>query len=284
MTVRGPLESTEAYQRREQGLLGVAPDWKRFPWWMLIIFLFALIVTYNVFTNSFYQETIVFLSVGVRNTIIITLASYALALLIGLIAAFGRISDNPVAYTLATLYVEVIRGIPLLVLLIYFALVLMPALANTEAVSGTWAEDVIFRDEIIRAIIALAIGYGAYLAEIYRAGIEAVDKGQIEAARALGLSEWKTMRLIVLPQAVRVIIPPLGNDFIAMLKDSSLVFAIGVADLTFRGRLQLTRTFRTLEVWNMVALLYLIMTLILSLLVQLTERRLNKLQGHDTNS
>ena len=125
-----------------------------------------------------------------------------------------------------------------------------------------------------RAIVALTVSYSAYLAEIFRAGIEAVPKGQVEAAASLGLTRWQVFRLVVLPQAIRTVLPPLGNDFVAMIKDSALVSALGVQDITQLGKVYSASTFLFFETYNVVAFLYLVMTLSLSLLVRGLEARL----------
>jgi len=123
------------------------------------------------------------------------------------------------------------------------------------------------------AIIALSFGYGAYLSEVYRAGIESIPRGQTEAARSLGMSYFQSMRYVILPQAIRVVLPPLGNDFIAMLKDSSLISVIALPEVLQQGRLWISRNFRAFEGFNSVALVYLVMTLLLSLLVRVIERK-----------
>ena len=129
-----------------------------------------------------------------------------------------------------------------------------------------------------RAVIALTIAYSAFLAEIFRAGLQAVDKGQIEAAQALGLTGWQRFRHIVFPQAFRMILPPLGNDFVAMVKDSSLVSILGVADITQLGKVMAAGNFRYFETYNLVALLYLTMTIGLSLILRRIEARLKMRQ------
>ena len=127
-----------------------------------------------------------------------------------------------------------------------------------------------------RAIVALTICYSAFIAEIFRAGIEAVDRGQIEAARALGLSPWRCFRLVTFPQALRTILPPLANDFVSMIKDSALVSALGVQDITQLGKVYSSGTFLFFETYNVVAFLYLTLTISLSLLVRLLERHLRE--------
>ncbi len=175
-----------------------------------------------------------------------------------------------VPYTLSTLYVEVMRGLPMLVIVLYMGFAVTPALRDA---SGGWMTGEIDLRGIPAAIIGLSIGYGAYLAEIFRGGIESIPKGQMEAARSLGMNYFQAMRYVILPQAIRVILPPLGNNFIALLKDSSLISVIALPELLQRGRLWISRTFRAFEGYNSVAILYLIMTLVLSLLVRVIERR-----------
>jgi ABC-type amino acid transport system permease subunit len=173
-------------------------------------------------------------------------------------------------YTLSTLYVELVRGIPMLVIVLYMGFAVTPALRNA---SRGWFTGEIDLRGLPAAVIGLAFGYGAYLAEIYRAGIESIHKGQMEAARSLGMSYFKAMRHVILPQAIRVVLPPLGNDFIAMLKDSSLISVVALPEILQQGRLWISRNFRAFEGFNSVALMYLVMTLGLSLFVGMIERR-----------
>lgn len=175
-----------------------------------------------------------------------------------------------VPYTLSTLYVEVIRGLPMLVIVLYMGFAVTPALRDA---SGSWITGELDLRGIPSAIIGLSIGYGAYLAEVFRGGIESIPRGQMEAARSLGMSYFEAMRFVILPQAVRVILPPLGNDFIAMLKDSSLISVIALPELLQRGRLWISRNFRAFEGYNSVAMMYLLLTLVLSLMVRIIERR-----------
>ncbi len=173
-------------------------------------------------------------------------------------------------YTLSTLYVEVVRGVPMLVIILYMGFAVTPALRNA---SQDWVVGELDLRGLPAAIIGLSFGYGAYLAEVYRAGIESIPKGQTEAARSLGMSYFQAMRYIILPQAIRVVLPPLGNDFIAMLKDTSLISVIALPEVLQQGRLWISRNFRAFEGFNSVAMLYLVMTLFLSLLVRFIERR-----------
>jgi polar amino acid transport system permease protein len=262
------------------------------PWWALIILLIGVLIVYFVFTSATYQDAFFFLIAGVRLTVMVSLISFGTALVLGLIAGLGRVSKNVVYYTLSSLYVEVVRGIPILVLLIYFAFVVTPlglqflhwlgtavfqnlALDPLVGLGNSLAnlriQDV---DMTIRAIAGLAFCYGAFEAEVFRAGIQSIERGQMEAARSLGMNHTQAMRYIILPQAIRRILPPLGNDFIAMLKDSSLVSVLAVRELTHLGKLNRSRTFRTFETWNTVTFIYLTMTLSLSVLVKVLERRM----------
>ncbi len=234
------------------GLLGRIPLWL----WLLVGLTVAALVYVAVSPTS--QATLTILSRGWLLTLQISLAAYALALGLGLLVGLGRVSKQPILHALATLYVEIMRGIPILVIILYVAFVISPMVG--------------VRSNLVRAVFALALSYGAYLAEVYRAGIEAIPPGQWEAARALGLSPQQTLIQVILPQAFRIILPPLGNDFIALLKDSSLATVIGVPELTQQTRFYVSRTFDTFGGWTMAALLYLSMTLILSLGVRILER------------
>ncbi|MPL67837.1 Glutamine transport system permease protein GlnP [bioreactor metagenome] len=200
------------------------------------------------------------LLMGAGITIQITAISVGIGLLIGMIVGIARLSTHIVIKALATIYVDFIRGTPLLVqiFIIYFAL---PLILNERI------------DPFVAAITACGINSGAYVAEIFRGGIQSIDKGQMEAGRSLGMTWLQTMRFVVLPQAFKRIIPPLGNEFIAMLKDSSLVSVIGFEELTRRGQLIIARTYGSFEIWLTVAVIYLVMTLTISRFVDYLERR-----------
>lgn len=200
------------------------------------------------------------LLMGAGVTIQITALSVGFGLLIGMFVGMARLAKLAPLRLASTIYVDFIRGTPLLVqiFIIYFAL---PIVIGMRV------------DPFIAAITACSINSGAYVAEIFRAGIQSIDKGQMEAGRSLGMSWAQTMRYIILPQAFKRIIPPLGNEFIAMLKDSSLVSVIGFEELTRRGQLIIARTYGSFEIWLTVAFIYLIMTLTISRLVAYLERR-----------
>lgn len=209
----------------------------------------------NLIVNSFPL-----LLVGAGVTIQITVLSTTIGFIVGLIVAVARISKLKLLRILAEVYVEFFRGTPLLVqiFLFYFAL---PVITGQRI------------DPFIAAISACGINSGAYVAEIFRAGIQSVDDGQMEAGRSLGMTWLQTMRYIIVPQAFKRVIPPLGNEFIAMLKDSSLVSVIGFEELTRRGQLIIAKTYGSFEIWMSVAVIYLVMTLTISRFVAYLERR-----------
>ena len=262
------------------------------PWWFFALILIAIGVFVVISSNENYNNAFVFIKIGIATTIKTTLIAYAIAILFGLMAGLGRISKNVVINNLARLYIELIRGIPILVLIFFIAYVGVPALLDLVNNLGFWLSNMgvgflgkiftAFTNQdismISRAVIALAVTYGAYLAEIFRAGIQSIARGQMEAARSLGMSSGQAMRYVILPQAIRNVLPALGNDFVAMVKDSSLVSVLAVRDITQVARLYAGSTFRFREAYITLAVLYLTMTVILSLLVQLLERRL---RAHD---
>lgn len=282
---------TTKTEERESKLIPWTGRLGGLPWWALIILLLGALVVWFIIVSPSYQDAFFFLVVGVRLTLGISLISFGAALVLGLVLGLGRVSKNVVFYTISTVYVEVVRGIPVLVLLFYFAFVVTPlalqflnwlgtALQNVgigplvglaENLASLNIQDV---DMVVRAVIGLAFAYAAFEAEVFRAGIQSIQRGQMEAARSLGMSYFQGMRYIILPQAIRRVLPPLGNDFISMLKDSSLVSVLAVRELTHLAKLNRARTFRTFETWNTVAFLYLVLTLSLSVFVKLIERRM----------
>jgi polar amino acid transport system permease protein len=243
------------------------------PWWGLVLIVVCLVIILVTAQADPFRNIFNFVSNGIAITVLVTVTAFLIVLVLGLIGGLGRLSKNPFIRLPATLYVEIVRGVPLLVQLIwwYFAFPVViqqigeglniNALANYRA------------NPIFTAILGLAVCYGAYMSEIYRAGIQSIPKGQMEASRSLGMTYFQSMRHIILPQAVRVILPPVGNEAIALLKDSSLVSVVAVADLTRRGREFMAVNFNPIEVWTMVALLYLVMTLFLSRIVAWIEKK-----------
>ncbi len=207
-----------------------------------------------------YLDILAFLPDGLLVTFEVTVLSIISAIPLGLLTGLGRISRNRAINLLASTYVEVIRGIPLLVQIFY----IYYALAKFLNVSG-----------LASAVIAISFCYGAYMGEVFRAGILAIPKGQMEAARSLGFNRFQTMFLVILPQAWRTILPPVGNECIAMLKDTSLVSVMAMPDLMQRGRSFAAKTYLYFETYTIIALIYLIITLLLSKCVSAMEARLN---------
>lgn len=260
----------EAFQRKERVFrtnVGIS-------WGVLLLFLVFLfsgqewdlgIVTLKTINidSEFIRANMLFIAGGIGETIKISVLSIVLAIILALLAALGRLSKFAPFYALSTFYVSLIRGTPLYLQIFFFFLAL-PQLGII--LPGLWA-----------GVLALGLNYGAYMSETFRAGISSVGKGQREAAIALGMTNGQLMRRIVLPQALRFAIPPMGNDFIAMTKDSSLVAATGfVHELMWRsvkvGRAQ----FHNLEALIMAAIFYWVMTLLLTAVQSRLESRLGK--------
>ena len=230
-------------------------------WWGLLLGVILLALLLVVIRPYPYLNMVKFFGDGVVVTIYVTVLSFAFTLVAGLIGGLGRLSKNRIIYGISTAYVEVIRGIPLLVQLIWWYFAFPVVIQAIGRAIGSQALASYQANAILMAIIGLTFCYGAYMSEIYRAGIQSIQRGQAEAAYSLGMNYFQSMRFIVLPQAVRVILPPVGNEFIALLKDSSLVSVVAVADLTRRGREFSSQSFLPLQTWTMVALIYLMMTL-----------------------
>jgi polar amino acid transport system permease protein len=251
------------------------------PWWLVALAAITLTLAGVIIANDLYAQVFTVVMQGLWVTIFVTFVAFLLATLLGLGIALMALSDSVALRQIARFYTEVIRGVPILVLLFYIAFVGAPALVAAinvllgPLVAAGAVEPMQVRDvSLMWAIIALMIGYSAFIAEVFRAGIQSVDPGQVEAAKALGLSRFQRFRLVVFPQAVRVILPPLGNDFIAMVKDSSLVSVLGVADITQMGKIYASGSFRFFETYSIVAYVYLILTIGLSLGLRALERRL----------
>lgn len=229
-------------------------------WSISLVFAVGSLLALCLIWPEPYRRILFYLPDGVEVTFEITVLSICFAVPLGLFTGLGRISRNRLIRLCASTYVEIIRGIPLLVQLFY----IYYALSRFVRISG-----------IASAVIAIAICYGAYMGEVFRAGISAIPKGQTEAARSLGFNRFQTMFLVVLPQAWRTILPPIGNECIAMLKDTSLVSILAVPDIMQRARSFVGTTYLYFETYTVVALVYLIITLLLSKCVSYMERRLN---------
>lgn len=255
-----------------------------FPWWLVVAGSIAIVLGIAIVVSPIYAQVFATVSQGIWITIWVSLVAFFMASVLGLLIAVMSLSEHVAVRQIARFYVEIVRGVPLLVLLFYVAFVGAPALvALWNVLAGPLQaagviEPMLVRDFSLlwRAIIALMLAYAAFLAEIFRAGIQAVDKGQVEAAKALGLSRLQRFRLIVMPQAIRTILPPYGNDFISMVKDSSLVSVLGVVDVTQMGKVYASGSFRFFETYSIVAYVYLILTISLSLGLRWLERRLGR--------
>lgn len=252
---------------------GAEPSARMDAWWWLLVAVVGVVALLLLTRPDPFLRIVLFVRDGIVVTLLTTVVSFVLILILGLVGGLGRLSKNRLIFGIASLYVELIRGIPLMVQLIwwYFA---FPSVLQSLGISlGIEALARYRANPIAMAILGLTICYAAYMSEIYRAGIQSIPKGQLEAARSLGMTYMQAMRYVVLPQAVRVILPPVGNEFIALLKDSSLVSVVAVADLTRRGREFMSTTFIPIETWSMVALLYLILTLFSARMVAMIERK-----------
>jgi His/Glu/Gln/Arg/opine family amino acid ABC transporter permease subunit len=259
---------------------GRGPAREDFPWWLVILAATGAWLFWEVLSDEVYAQVLATLRKGVWVTVLVTLVAFAAASVMGLGLALAGMSRWLAVRQAARLWIEVVRGVPIIVLLLYVAFVGAPAVVglwNWAAVplgAGEWRT----RDFPLlwRAVAALTIAYSAFLAEVFRAGLQAVDKGQVEAAQSLGLTAWQRFRLVVFPQAFRTILPPLGNDFVAMVKDSSLVSVLGVTDVTQLGKVAAAGNFRYFETYNVVALIYLTMTIGLSVALRRLEVRLRR--------
>lgn len=245
-----------------------------------------MLLFYSILTDNLFSFIFGKIQQGLGTTIAVALIAYTLAMMIGLVVGLGRVSKNWFVYNLCTLYVQIIRGVPILVQIFVVAFVLTPAffgMLNSlgEKLIGvlgpenflilTSTQDITL---LARAVIALTLAYGGFEAETFRAGIESIGKGQMEAARSLGMSYFQSMRYVILPQAIRNVLPPLGNDLISMIKDSSLVSALGVRDVTQEARLYVSASFRYPETYYTLTFIYLNVTIPLWLIVRTMEGRM----------
>lgn len=257
-----------------------------FPYWLVALILIAIAAAIAIAASDLYSQIFRTVVQGTWITIYVTLVGFTLASALGLGLALMALSGSIWLRQIARFYTELCRGIPFLVLLFWIAFAGVPAFVTLwNAVMAPLREaglvgELLVRDVSLlwRAIIALTIGYGAFIAEVFRAGIQSVDSGQIEAAKALGLSRYQRFRLIVFPQAMRTILPPLGNDFVTMVKDSSFVSVLGVADITQMGKIYSAGSFRFFETYSIVAYIYLLLTVSLSLALRALEQRLRRAQ------
>ena len=262
------------------------------PWWLIVAIVLGLLITLLIINNEDWSKAFLFVIRGLQVTLTIAIVGYIIAIFVGLFIGLGRVSGRSnifgvIYYNFSTFYVEIVRGIPMLVIIMYVAFVAVPLLAQainglgeflqSIGVTGIGAAltEVTVRNfsNTGRVTLALGLAYGAFEAEVFRAGIESIEKGQMEAARSLGMSYGQAMRYIILPQAVRRVLPALGNDFVAIVKDSSLASVLGVQDLTQMTKLRVASTFLAFQTWSILAFIYLIITVSLTRIVRFIERR-----------
>lgn len=250
---------------------------REFPYWLVAAVFVGIAAALAIAASDLYAQIFVTIAKGIWITIFVTIVAFALASALGLCVALMGLSGSRVLSQIARFYVEIIRGVPILVLLFWIAFAGAPAFVTAwNAVLGGLIGEMQVRDVSLlwRAIIALMIAYSSFIAEIFRAGIQSVPEGQIDAAKTLGLSRFQRFRHVVWPQAFRTILPPYSNDFIAMVKDSSLVSVLGVTDITQMGKIYAAGSFRFFETYSIVAYIYLLLTISLSLALRGVERRM----------
>jgi polar amino acid transport system permease protein len=282
------MDSSDTYiqqeaQRRVEALrVRAAIDLYAAPWWIVALILLTVFVVILINTNEDYGDAFAYLQQGIQMTLFVSFSAYGLSLVIGLLVGLARVSPpkaplyrgagtvgavlKVVVYNLATFYVEVLRGLPIIIVILVMAFVIVPAVRNALGIDINGSSPP-------SAIAALCLVYGAFLSETFRAGIQSISRGQIEAARSLGMTYPQTMRYVVLPQAIRVILPPLGNDLIAMIKDSSLVAFLGIRDVTQLAKLWSGQNFLYLQTYFVAAMIYLSFSVIGTRLVRFLERK-----------
>lgn len=228
------------------------------------------------FDAAFMYDRLDFIIAGIGYTLLVSAGGISVAIILALFGALGRLSKNPIANGIASFYVSFIRGTPLLVQVYMWYLGLPQVGEQLERLGLTGAQRLLTLPAIPAGILALGVCYGAYMTETFRAGIQSISKGQTEAAYSLGMTPSQTLRRIILPQAIRIVIPPIGNDFVAMLKDSSLVSIMGVWELTFRATKMGRRYFRSMETLAVAALIYWVMCIILQTLQARLEAHMGR--------
>ncbi|TXH02437.1 MAG: amino acid ABC transporter permease [Candidatus Moraniibacteriota bacterium] len=302
MTAKTVKAATNS-QARSVSPWGKPAEW---PWWLiaaigLVFYLVYLVLTDAETRSSFWymlgQKPDALLLgqlafKGIVITLVIAICGYLVAMSFGLLLGLMRTSSNPILNNVASFYVEIIRGVPMLVLLLYVAFVIAPPItpffASIANIFVNLGNLLLYNTGIIsepfkavtaianhwRAIIALGLGYAAFEAEVFRAGIQSIERGQYEAGKALGLSYLQMMRHIILPQAIRRVLPALGNDFISMVKDSSLASVLGVQDMTQLAKLVASGNFLYMQTLTLLAFVYLTIVVLLTRLLRAMERRL----------
>lgn len=261
--------------------------------WLVAFIILDLFIIAAITTDPILIETWNFIFPGIAVTVQVTIVSFILATIAGLITALGRISKNVIIYNLATFYVEMFRGLPLLVIILIFSFVITPAFVDMVAkipflddniqrlvgiaetqIAGTTlrTRDI---EETTRIIFAFALTYGAFMSEVFRAGIESIGKGQMEAARSLGMTYSQAMRHIILPQAVRNVLPAMANNFVLLLKDTSLASVVAVPEISQLTRQYSSNRFRYPQGLLVLSFIYANLTIIMSMGVYWLEARLH---------
>jgi polar amino acid transport system permease protein len=259
--------------------------------WFIGFVILDIAITYAIITSPAINDAWRFIIRGINVTIQITIVAFLIALVLGLITALGRVSKNAILYNLSTFYVELFRGLPLLVIIMIFAFVVTPAIV--DAISGGVLDDLMQRllgmdsvkiaetdlrtrdvEMVTRIMLAFAMTYGAFMSEVFRAGIESIGRGQMEAARSLGMNYVQAMRHVILPQAVRNVLPALANNFVLLLKDTSLATVVAVPEISHLTKQYSSNRFRYPEGLLVLSFLYANLTIILSMGVYYLEARL----------
>ncbi len=264
--------------------VGVAPtpvssvytiDRSEFPWWLVAMLVIIGVMVILVIGSSVYQEAFrailpwpLVWNRGLALTLILTGGSFVVATFLGLFIGLGRISKNSFLRNTASTYIELVRGIPMLVFIFAIALVIVPEFSDLLDLKPRAIS------QAFKGSIALSLFYAAFIAEVFRAGIQSVDEGQVEAGKAMGLSNRQNMRRIILPQAIRNMLPALGNDLISLMKDTSLVSVLAARELTQMARQYTGSTFRFREGFFILMVMYVILTLLLSLALRWYEKRI----------
>ncbi|MDG2026395.1 MAG: amino acid ABC transporter permease [Acidimicrobiales bacterium] len=247
---------------------------REFQWWLAVMMAIIGWMLFQVIVSDEYREAWTAIKPGMQTTLYLTVLSFVVAVPLGLIIGMGRLSKNRFLNTISQVYIEFMRGMPMIVWIFIVHNVATPEIADLLGIR-TRSIPILYR-----GAAALCLFYAAFIAEVFRAGIQSVDPGQVEAAKATGLSRYRTQRHIVLPQALRNALPALGNDFIALMKDTSLLSVIAVHEVTQQARIYSGSSFRFREAFFVLAVIYVTLTLVLSLLLQWWERRL-EIPGND---
>lgn len=278
------MSITQPRRPHRSRILPFVDSLSRLPYWLLISIMVGIILLWGIANDQDYRVIFNAVRKGLGTTIYVSLIAYVAAMLLGLLLSLMRIYRNRFTQEVSSFYTEVMRGVPMLVLLYYISFVGAPALVNGlnwlggPLINAGLIEAIDIRQLNFtwRAILALTMGYSAFIGEIFRSGIMSIERDQTEAGQVEGASYWQIMRYIILPQAVRNVLPALGNEFIAILKDSALVSALGVQDITQLGKVYSASTFKFFETYNIVAFLYLTMTMGLASMIRFVERQLNR--------